>query len=55
MKVAVILLLLVAGRALASEPITITAQGSDPPRYLVTIRGPDFALSNIVTAPGGNP
>lgn len=34
---------------------TITAQGSDPPRYLVTIRGPDFALSNIVTAPGGNP
>lgn len=34
---------------------TIVGQGSDPPRYLVTIRGPDFALSSLVTAPGGAP
>lgn len=34
---------------------TITVQSSDPPRYLISIRGPDFTLTRTATAPGGAP
>lgn len=29
--------------------------GGDPPRYRVQIRGPDFSLQTVATAPGGMP
>lgn len=46
------------GRRAALRPAlsgSITALGRDPPRYQVTIQGPSFELSAVVTAPGGTP
>ena len=46
------------GRRSALRPAlsgTITAQGGSPPRYDITIRGPDFILARTAVAPGGEP
>lgn len=29
--------------------------GGDPPQYRIQIRGPDFSLQTVATAPGGTP
>lgn len=46
------------GRRAALRPAlsgSITAEAGDPPRYRVTIQGPDFQLQATATAPGGTP
>ena len=46
------------GRRAALRPAlsgNITDLGSNPPRYRVSVRGPDFQLTAVATAPGGTP
>ncbi|AXH00686.1 hypothetical protein DVJ83_16155 (plasmid) [Deinococcus wulumuqiensis] len=46
------------GRRAALRPALrgeIKPLGGDPPRYLITIQGPDFQVSATATAPGGSP
>lgn len=46
------------GRRAALRPALhgdIRALGGDPPRYLITVQGPEFELKATATAPGGSP